>query len=114
MVAAIAIGVGMLVRLLRRKGASWSAMAWRVMQAGGVAFVLSVLLYQKPGSFYTNFVVIPSMLLFLGGVLAALVTIVFGTMALIKREATRKPLIAMATAVLSAIATILLIMWRAR
>jgi ABC-type Fe3+-siderophore transport system permease subunit len=113
-VGAIVIAGAALALMLRRKGASWSTMAWRVMQAGEVAFVLAVLLYEKPQSFYTNFVIMPSLLLYLGGVLTVLVTIVLGTLALINREEKRQPLIAMAASALTAVVSILMIIYRAR
>jgi hypothetical protein len=89
--------------------ASW---AWRVAQAAGVLFVASVALYEKPKSFYTNFVLLPSVALFLIGLLSAIIAIALGIVTAVRGDA-RRGLTAIGLALASTVTAWLVILWRA-
>jgi hypothetical protein len=76
-------------------------------------FLVSVLIYEKPASFYVNFVMLPSLFAFLAGVVGVLVTIVLTIVALFKRTAARRALAATGLAVLTMVTAFLIISWRA-
>ena len=88
-------------------------LAWRVAQSAAVAFTLSVLLYEKPKSFYTNFVIFPSLTLFLSGLVATIVTLLLGITALVKRDDTKHALFAISLSLLAGSIALGLIVWRA-
>ena len=115
-----AITLGMLAvfgymafRAARRTGRTIGLLAWRVAQGGAVLFALAVLVYEKPKSFYTNFVIFPSLTLFLTGLLSTIVTLILGVTALFKRDDTRHALIAISASLLAAAIALGLIIWRA-
>jgi hypothetical protein len=117
-IAAIALGILALIhyavfRVARRAGRTIGQLAWRAAQGATVSFVLSVLFYEKPKSFYTNFVIFPALALYIAGLLATVATLVLGITALRKRDDRKRALIAIATALIAATAAIGLIIWRA-
>lgn len=112
--AALLVATWAIVGALRRRGRTFGMLAWRTAQVTSGVFLLAVLLYQKPQSFYTNFAVLPSLFAFLGGVLFVFVTVVLSAIALVKRDDGRRALVAVGTAVFGAVAALLVIVWRAR
>lgn len=110
--AVVAVGV-VFASAARRAGRAYGTIALRVAQGSALVFILSIALYQKPESFYVNFVILPSLFLFLGGLGCVFVTLVLGVIALVKGDGRRQAVIAMAGAVLSAVATFVIILWRA-
>jgi len=115
-----ALTVGMLAvfgfmafRAARRTGRTIGLLAWRVAQGSAVLFALAVLVYEKPKSFYTNFVIFPSIILFLTGLLGTIVTLGLGVTALFKRDDIKHALIAISVALLSGTIALGLIVWRA-
>jgi hypothetical protein len=103
----------MAFRAARRTGRTIGLLAWRVAQGAAFVFALAVVLYQKPKSFYTNFVIFPSLALFLSGLLGTLVTLVLGITALFKRDDTKHALIAISASLLAFAIALGLIVWRA-
>ena len=110
--AVVAVGL-LLASAARRAGRTYGTIAMRVAQGTALVFILSIVLYQKPESFYVNFVILPSLFLFFGGLVCVLVTLVLGVIALVKGDGRRQAALAMAGAVLSAVATFVIILWRA-
>jgi hypothetical protein len=88
-------------------------LAWRIAQGTCVLSLLSVLLYQKPASFYVNFVMLPSLFAFLAGLIGVIVTIVLTIVALFKRVAVQRALTATGLAVLTMVLAFAVIYWRA-
>lgn len=103
----------MAFRAARRTGRTIGLLAWRVAQGAAVAFALAVVLYEKPKSFYTNFVIFPSLTLFVSGLLGTIVSLILGVTALFKRDDARLALIAISAALLSGATALGLIIWRA-
>ena len=100
-------------RAARHEGRTMGLMAWRVGQGAAVMFTLAVLAYEKPGSFYTNFVILPSALLYLAGLLGTVVVLIFGIIALIQRDDIHHALMAISLSLFAAAAATTLIAWRA-
>jgi hypothetical protein len=100
------------VRRALRQGLTPAGLAWRAAQFASAALALSVLVYQKPQSFYTNFVIFPSVVLYLSGLLCVAVALVLAVVALFKGE-TAGALRSAAMAVAAAAAATLIILWRA-
>jgi uncharacterized membrane protein len=105
--------VGALFWLRRPAPAALGRWAWRAAQATGGLLLLSVAVYQKPQSFYTNFVILPSMVLFLVALTTAVVALVLGLAATIRGDADRRGLKAIAAALVAIVAAFLVILWRA-
>jgi hypothetical protein len=103
----------MAFRAARRTGRTIGLLAWRVAQTAAVVFTLSVLLYEKPKSFYTNFVIFPSLTLFLSGLFGTIVTLILGVTALFKRDDIKHALIAITLSLFAAAIALGLIVWRA-
>jgi hypothetical protein len=103
----------MAFRAARRTGRTIGLLAFRVAQGSAVVFALAVLLYEKPKSFYTNFVIFPSLALFLTGLVATIVTLILGVTALFKRDDIKHALIAITVSLLGAAISLGLIVWRA-
>jgi hypothetical protein len=103
----------MAFRAARRTGRTIGLLAWRVAQGTAVVFALAVLVYEKPGSFYTNFVVFPSLVLYLSGLLATIVALILGITALIKRDDVPRALFAISVSLFAAAAAMGVIIWRA-
>jgi hypothetical protein len=103
----------MAFRAARRTGRTIGLLAWRVAQGAAVLFGLAVVLYQKPKSFYTNFVIFPSLALFLSGLLSTMVALGLGVTALFKRDDTKHALIAISLSLLAGAIALGLIVWRA-
>jgi hypothetical protein len=78
-----------------------------------VAFALAVVLYQKPKSFYTNFVIFPSLALYISGLLGTVAALILGVTALLKRDDSRNALIAISASLAAAAAAMGVIIWRA-
>lgn len=97
----------------RVRGWTAGTLAWRIAQGTCVLFLLSVLLYQKPASFYVNFVMLPSLFAFLAGLIGVIVTIVLTIVALFKRVAVQRALTATGVAVLTMVLAFAVIYWRA-
>jgi hypothetical protein len=115
-----AITLGMLAafgylafRVARHTGRTIGLMAWRVAQGTAVMFALAVLLYEKPKSFYTNFVIFPSLGLFVSGLIGTIATQILGITALFKRDDARHALLAISLSLLAAAIALGLIVWRA-
>jgi hypothetical protein len=100
-------------RAARHQGRTMGLMAWRVGQATAVVFTLAVLVYDKPASFYTNFVIIPSLLLYLTGLFGTLIVLILGVSAIIQRDDVHRALSAISLSLLSAATATALIVWRA-
>jgi hypothetical protein len=100
-------------RWARHHGQTIGLLAWRVAQGTAVVFGLAVLVYQKPGSFYTNFVIFPSLILYLSGLLGTIVAVLLGLTALIKRDDAHRALKGISVSLLSAAIATALIVWRA-
>jgi hypothetical protein len=103
----------MAFRAARRTGRTIGLLAWRISQAAAVVFVLAVLLYEKPKSFYTNFVIFPSLTLFVTGLLGTIVTLILGITALFKRDDATRALLAIGVSLLAGAIALGLIVWRA-
>jgi hypothetical protein len=103
----------MAFRAARRTGRTIGLLAWRVAQGAALLFGLAVVVYQKPKSFYTNFVVFPSLALFVSGLLSTVVTLVLGVTALFKRDDTARALIAISLSLFAGAIALGLIVWRA-
>lgn len=103
----------MAFRAARRTGRTIGLLAWRVAQGAAVVFALAVLVYEKPKSFYTNFVIFPSLGLFVSGLLGTIVTLILGVAALFKRDDARHALMAISISLLAAAISLGLIIWRA-
>jgi hypothetical protein len=103
----------MAFRAARRTGRTIGLLAWRVAQGASVLFALAVMLYEKPKSFYTNFVIFPSLALFISGLLATIVTQILGITALFKRDDATRALFAIGVSLLAAAIALALIIWRA-
>jgi len=103
----------MAFRAARRTGRTIGLLAWRVAQGASVVFALAVLVYEKPKSFYTNFVIFPSLMLFLSGLLGTIVTLILGITALFKRDDATRALLAIGSSLLAAAIALGLIVWRA-
>ena len=73
-------------RAARHQGRTIGLMAWRVGQATTIVFALAVVVYQKPASFYTNFVILPAALLYLTGLAGTLIALILGVTAIAKRD----------------------------
>lgn len=101
------------VALARRRRWTHGAFAWRSAQAACVAFALSIAVYAKPQSFYTNFVIVPAVTCFLSGLLLVLVTLVLGVLALVKKQDARRGLTACAMSLIATVVTLAVIAWRA-
>ena len=97
----------------RVRGGRAGALAWRVAQGTCVLFLRSVLLYQKPASFYVNFVMLPSLFAFLAGLIGVIVTLVLTIVALVKRVAVQRALTATGLALLTMVLAFAVIYWRA-
>jgi len=115
-----AITLGMLAvfgfmafRAARRTGRTIGLLSWRVAQGASVVFALAVAVYDKPKSFYTNFVIFPSLTLFLSGLLATVVTVILGIAAVIKRDDATRGLLAIGISLLAGAIALGLIVWRA-
>jgi hypothetical protein len=115
-----ALTVGMLAvfgymafRAARRTGRTIGLLAWRVAQGSAVVFALAVLVYEKPKSFYTNFVIFPSLALFLTGLAGTIATLILGVTALFKRDDAKIALIAISISLLAGAIALGLIVWRA-
>jgi hypothetical protein len=100
-------------RAARRTGRTIGLLAWRVAQGSAVVFALAVALYEKPKSFYTNFVIFPSITLFLTGLAGTVVTLLLGVTALFKRDDATHALIAISLSLLAGAIALGLIVWRA-
>ena len=100
-------------RAARRTGRTIGLLAWRVAQTAAVVFTLAVVVYEKPKSFYTNFVIFPSLTLFLSGLAGTIVTLILGVTALFKRDDTKHALIAIGLSLLAGAIALGLIVWRA-
>jgi hypothetical protein len=100
-------------RAARRTGRTIGLLAFRVSQGSAVLFAFAVLLYEKPKSFYTNFVIFPSITLFLTGLLGTIVTLFLGVTALFKRDDAPRALIAISVVLLAGAIALGLIVWRA-
>jgi hypothetical protein len=100
-------------RAARHHGRTIGLLAWRVAQGNAVMFALAVAVYQKPASFYTNFVIFPSLILYLSGLLGTLVAVLLGVTALVKRDDAQRALIGISMSLLAAAAATALIVWRA-
>jgi hypothetical protein len=111
--AILAVAGIMGFRAARRTGRTIGLLAWRVAQGTAVVFALAVLVYEKPRSFYTNFAMLPSLLLYLSGLLGTIVALILGVTALIKRDDVQRALIAITVSLLSAAISMGLIIWRA-
>ena len=103
----------MAFRAARRAGRTIGLLAWRVAQGASVLFALAVVVYDKPKSFYTNFVILPSLGLFLSGLLGTIVTLILGVTALFKRDDMKLALIAIGLSLLAGAIALGLIVWRA-
>lgn len=103
----------MAFRAARRTGRTIGLLAWRVAQGAAVVFALAVLLYEKPKSFYTNFVIFPSLALFVSGLIGTIVTQILGITALFKRDDATRALLAIGASLLAAAIALGLIVWRA-
>jgi hypothetical protein len=103
----------MAFRAARRTGRTIGLLAWRVAQGAALVFALAVVVYEKPKSFYTNFVIFPSLALFVSGLLATIVTQILGIVALFKRDDASRALLAIGISLLSAAMALGLIVWRA-
>lgn len=103
----------MAFRAARRAGRTIGLLAWRVAQGSVLAFVLAVAVYEKPKSFYTNFVIFPSLTLYVTGLLGTISTLILAITALVKRDDTRPALIGISMSLLGAVAAMALIIWRA-
>jgi hypothetical protein len=117
-IAAVALGILALIhyavfRAARRAGRTIGLVAWRTAQGAIGAFVLAVVLYEKPKSFYTNFVIFPSLALYISGLLFTIAALIVGVTALFKRDDSRNALIAIGSSIGAAAAAIGLIIWRA-
>jgi hypothetical protein len=99
--------------LSRRRGWVPGLLAWRLAQGGGVAFLVSVLVYQKPASFYTNFVILPAMLCFTAGLLCLLATVLVALIAFFTGAGAKRDLQAIGLVALAMTASFLVIFWRA-
>lgn len=110
------IVIGGLYGLFRLAGGNRThgALAWWSAQGAGLAFLVSVMVYQKPASFYTNFVLLPSIGFFLGGLGCVLLTIALAIVAMIKRTAIREALQGVGLALATLGIAVLIIYWRAR
>lgn len=102
------------VFMARRRQWTHGLFAWRVAQAATLSFILSVAVYEKPASFYTNFVIVPAIICFLFGLLLVVCTLVLGLLALVRQQDGRKGLAASALALIAAVACLAIISWRAR
>jgi hypothetical protein len=109
----VAFGTYGLLRLAGGPARTAGTLAWWSAQGGAVAFLLSVVIYQKPASFYTNFVMLPALLLFVCGLGCFVLTLTLAIVALFKRTATREALQALGLAVLTLLIAVLMIRWRA-
>jgi hypothetical protein len=107
----LAAVVGVL-RWLRLAPATLDGWAWRGSQVACALFLLSVAVYRKPQSFYTNFAILPSLMLFLVGIFLALVAIVTGLVAAVRGQR-RGGLNAVGLALVSTVSAWLVILWRA-
>jgi hypothetical protein len=103
----------MAFRAARRTGRTIGLLAWRVAQSAAVVFALAVLVYEKPKSFYTNFVIFPSLILFLSGLLGTIATLILGITALFKRDDATRALLAIGLSLLASAIALGLIVWRA-
>lgn len=117
-IGALTLGVLAMVgfaafRAARHQGRTMGLLAWRVGQATAAAFALAVLVYDKPGSFYTNFVILPSLLLYLTGLFGTIVALILGVTAIIQRDEVHRALSAISLSLLSAATATALIVWRA-
>jgi hypothetical protein len=117
-IAAVALGILALIhyavfRVARRAGRPIGLVAWRAAQGAIVAFVLAVVLYEKPKSFYTNFVIFPSLALYIAGLLGTIAALILGITALFKRDDSRNALIAVGSSLAAAVAAMGVIIWRA-
>jgi hypothetical protein len=100
-------------RVARHAGRTIGLMSWRVAQGTAVMFALAVVVYDKPTSFYTNFVIFPSLALFVSGLIGTIATHILGVTALFKRDDTRHALFAISLSLLAAAIALGLIVWRA-
>jgi hypothetical protein len=105
--------VGALFWLRRPAPATLGRWAWRAAQTTGVLLLIAIALYQKPQSFYTNFVILPSLLLFLVALSTAVIAIVLGLAAAIRGDTGRQGVKSIALALAAVVAAWLVILWRA-
>jgi hypothetical protein len=97
---------------LRPAAATVGAWAWRLALVTAALFVAAIGTYQKPASFYTNFVLFPSLVFFLIGLLLTVIAIPLGIVAAIRGD-TARGLKAIGLALLSATTAWIVILWRA-
>jgi hypothetical protein len=86
--------------------------ARRMAMTSTALCVAAVLVYQKPGSFYTNFVIFPSMLLWLSGILASVVAVVVSGLAVIRGESKARALASFVLAAVAPVLAFVVILWR--
>jgi hypothetical protein len=102
-----------LFRLAGPSGATPAALAWRTAQGAFVAFVVAIMVYQKPQSFYINFVIVPAIFCYLAGLCCVILTIVLAIAAFLKRTATRRAAESIGLALATWVVATLIIWWRA-